>query len=111
MAEAWALDKELVLIVVNTLIAIAGFAITILIGRLTKAIDRLTEADKVINERITAHREDTIRTYVRTDQMDGLKNDVIGRVNRLEGSFKEALMQHEYRERENLVTLIKTLRT
>lgn len=100
------MDKELILILVNSAIAVAGFVMVWFINRLTKAIDKLVSEDAAIHERITAHREDVLKNYVRSEHLEGIKKDVIGRVDRLEGSFKEALATHEHRERENLMQLL-----
>ena len=98
---------QFLLLIINALIAVAGFIISFSIARLIKAIDRLTQEDKHLHERISEHREDVLRNYIRADtvthQLDSMKKDVLGRMDRMDASFKEALMAHEHREREEIL--------
>ena len=102
---------QFLLLIINALIAVAGFIISFSIARLIKSIDRLTQEDKHLHERISEHREDVLRNYIRsetvTHQIDTLRKDVIGRMDRMDISFKEALIAHEHREREENMLRIK----
>lgn len=89
---------DLVLILVQGAIAVAGFIGAMMIQRLIKAIDSLTLADAELHDRLTTYREDMLRNYVRNEQLEPIKKDIIGRVDKMEMSFKEALMMHEHRE-------------
>ena len=88
----------LALFAIQALLAIAGFVVALMINRLIKTVDGLTAADTAIREQILAYREDMLRNYVRNDQLEPIKKDILGRVDRMELSFKEALMAHEHRE-------------
>lgn len=89
---------QLVVIVIQAAIALAGFLGALMINRLIKAVDALTAADGQIYEKLAAYREDMLRNYVRNEQLDPIKKDLLGRIDRMEISFKEALMDHEHRE-------------
>lgn len=89
---------EMVMMGIQAAIAVAGFVGALMIQRLIKAIDNLTLADAELHGRLTAYREDMLRNYVRHEHLEGLKQDILGRVDKMELSFKEALMAHEHRE-------------
>ena len=88
----------IITMLVQALIAIAGFIGAMMINRLIKSIDGLSAADAAIWEKLNHYREDMLRNYVRNEQLEPIKKDIIGRVDRMEMSFKEALMAHEHRE-------------
>lgn len=103
------MDKELFATVFNVGLMVLGFFGAFAINRLAKSIDELVRADKDMSTIIHEHREDVIKNYatnktvdvLRSDlqeQMRGVKQDIIGRVDRLELAFKDALMAHEHRE-------------
>lgn len=103
------MDRELILIAVSGILSIAGFVGAFAINRLAKAIDSLVEADKTTQGQLAQHKEDIARNYVRHERLDKhkeehrmalaeIKQDVVGRIDRMETSFKEALYNHEHRE-------------
>lgn len=91
-------EFEFVVMGIQAAIAVAGFVGAMMIQRLIKAIDSLTMADAELHSRLTSYREDMLRNYVRNEQLEPIKKDIIGRVDKMELSFKEALMAHEHRE-------------
>ena len=109
------MDKELILIAVSGILSIAGFVGAFAINRLAKAIDGLVEADKTTQVQLALHKEDVARNYVRNERLDKhkeehrialaeIKQDVVGRIDRMETSFKEALYAHEHREMQAMFT-------
>lgn len=78
--ELW----QVLLVIVQALIALAGFIGALMINRLIKSIDKLSTEDNILHDRITSHREDMLANYVRHDQMEAVKRDLIGRVDRFE---------------------------
>lgn len=103
------MDKELILILISGVLSVAGFVGAFAINRLAKSIDGLVSSDTAIQKQLTDHREDMVKNYVRHDRLDShkvehrhalaeIKQDVVGRIDRMELSFKEALYAHEHRE-------------
>lgn len=105
----FSMDKEVILIVVSIVLSMTGFVGAFAINRLAKAIDSLVESDSDLQGQLSVHKEDLARNYVRHDRLDRhkeehqralteIKQDVVGRIDRMESSFKEALYAHEHRE-------------
>lgn len=103
------MDKEVILIILSGTLAVAGFIGAFAINRLAKSIDGLVASDNAMQLQLSAHREDMVKNYVHHDRlsdhkaehkhaMTEMKQDVVGRIDRMEMSFKEALYAHEHRE-------------
>ena len=106
-AEAW----QVLLILVQALIALAGFVGALMIGRLIKAIDNLSTEDAALHARITAHREDVLANYVRHDQIESVRKDLIGRVDRFELALTKMFSDHEKRESDTINEIKQWLNT
>lgn len=97
------------MIIISGVLAVAGFIGAFAINRLAKSIDGLVASDAAMQLQLAAHREDMVKNYVRHDRLTDhkvehkhaladIKQDVLGRMDRMETSFKEALYAHEHRE-------------
>lgn len=89
---------QVLMVIVQALIALAGFIGAMMIGRLIKAIDRLAAEDAVLHNRITEHREDMLANYVRNDKLESVRKDMIGRVDRFEISVSKMFTEAEGRQ-------------
>lgn len=98
---------QIVLVIVNALIAVAGFVGALMINRLIKSIDKLGEADEALHARLTAYREDMLTNYVRHEHLDTVKKDMIGRVDRLELSVTRMLTEQIGGVKELFLALAK----
>ena len=82
---------QMALLIVQGLLAAVGFVGAFMINRLTKTIERLDAKDSSLMATIMEHREDVLKHYARHEQLDGIKLEVIGRINRLENTLIEML--------------------
>ena len=103
------MDKEIILIIVSGVLTVAGFMGAFAINRLAKSIDGLVASDIAMQLQLAAHREDMAKNYVRNDRLDNhktehkqalteIKQDILGRIDRMAMDFKETLYAHEHRE-------------
>ena len=109
------MDKEIILIIVSGVLTVAGFMGAFAINRLAKSIDGLVASDTAMQLQLAAHREDMVKNYVRHDILDNhktehkqalseIKQDIVGRIDRMSMDFKEALYAHEHREMQAMFT-------
>lgn len=93
---------ELAHIAINSLVAIAGFAITFMIYRLYNSIDNLKARDDAIEDAlndhkkevatlITIHREDVLANYASNNKFSELKHELVGRFDRFEDKVLGAI--------------------
>ena len=103
------------MIIISGVLAVAGFIGAFAINRLAKSIDGLVASDTAIQQQLTAHREDMVKNYVRHDRLSDhktehrialsdIKQDIVGRIDRMSMDFKEALYAHEHREMQAMFT-------
>lgn len=88
------MDKEvmqIILIVVNAFVAIAGFVISFMILRLYKSIDMLARKDEEIAELVASHREDVLRNYSSNARFNELKTELVTSFNRFEDKILAAI--------------------
>ena len=93
---------QVLLISVQALIALAGFLGAVMINQLIKAINKLAVEDATLHSRITSHREDMLSNYSRTEHIENVRKDLIGRVDRFENTLHKMFSEHEARETEHL---------
>lgn len=80
----FSLDKDLALLVLGTLLSIGGFIVTWLLLSFRSKLDSLEETDKQLENIVIGHREDVLKNYVTTSQLDSMKKDIIDRIDRFE---------------------------
>ena len=73
--------------VLNALLCVGGFILTVIIKRLYKTIDDLVAADENLRDIMQAHREDVLRNYPMNAQLQQVKMELLGRFDRLEDTL------------------------
>ena len=76
---------------------LAVFALGFILRRVEKVVDAHEASIVELHKQHTALREDMLRDYMRNDQIDAVKRDIIGRVDRLEASFTKHAETQEQR--------------
>ena len=82
---------QILIIVVNTLLVVVGFVISIMIKRLYKSIDALYKKHSDIEIIIDKHREDVLANYTSNARFSDLKNDITKRFDRFEDNVLNAI--------------------
>jgi hypothetical protein len=82
---------QIVLIVINILLTMVGASIAFQIKRLYEAIDALASKDEQMEKQITAHREDMLKNYSSTVELNSLRNEVFKRFDRFEDNVMNAI--------------------
>lgn len=82
---------QIILIVINLLLAIVGFTISLMIKRLYQSVDALVLKDAAIQKEVTEHREDVLRNYSSTSELAALRDEVFKRLDRFEDNIMHAI--------------------
>lgn len=82
---------QVILIVINLLLCIVGFVISLMIKRLYQSVDLLVKKDDAIQLQVNTHREDTLRNFSRTEELKNLREEVFKRMDRMEDSIMRAI--------------------
>lgn len=85
------MQDNTVLWIVGGLLAVINTIVCFMVHRLMKSIDDLSEEDKALHKKIGDNREDVIQNYVRHEHIAQIKQDIIGRVDRMENSITSSL--------------------
>lgn len=72
-------------------------AIAFILRRVEKTVDEHSTAIEDLKKADTAVKEDILRNYIRSEQIEDVKQDIIGRVDRLETSFTKHAETQEHR--------------
>lgn len=78
------IDKDVALLIMNAILAIGGFVIAFMINTLNARLKSMEATDKRIEATQTLHREDVLKNYVSTSDLESLKKDIIDRIDRFE---------------------------
>lgn len=93
---------QIVLVIVNIFLSVIAFFGAIMVNRLIKSIDNLAQADAHIKELVVKYREDLLLNYPRHETLALMKQDIVGRVDRLERFMNDAFHEHARHEKDSL---------
>lgn len=93
---------QVVVLIVNGLLTIIGTFIIFTLKDLVTSIKELGKEDGILNEKTHGIKEELYKDFPRREVVEKLGNDMIGRINRLEGFVLETFRKHEIHEKETL---------
>lgn len=82
---------QIVLIAINILLTICGFVISFMIKRLYDSVDKQTAISTSIQQQVVNHREDVLKNYSSTTDLNELKSEVFRRFDRFEDTVMSAI--------------------
>lgn len=82
---------QMILIVINILLTIVGFTISLMIKRLYESVDNLVLKDAAIQREVTEHREDVLKNYASGADLAALRDEFFKRFDRFEDNIMHAI--------------------
>jgi F0F1-type ATP synthase gamma subunit len=78
------MDKDTLLLIFGAVMSLCGFVGSFMLARHVDQIKELKKADADLDYKIVAHREDVLKNYVTSSDLNIVKTDIIARIDKME---------------------------